>query len=269
VNTHRVSDDDSGDKRRWWRRPAVITAVAIVVAALLITGGVLLGRDSHTSTVAAVSSPSAASTPRAVLPASPSVGAATSTIAPSTSTAASPSEACPAGLVSDVLPASAPADVVWRATSVAPVPASKTWGPYRTSATGLPRCFSHSPTGAVIAAVSINTWLFSTQWRTVLATQVARNPGYTELQSALSSQPPDGSRETDTVAGFTVAAYTATAATVEVVERSPNGGTIGCPLSEQWVNGDWQLTPRPDGTLSAMPCPDVTTGTYIPWGPDA
>jgi len=268
VNTHRVSGDDSGDKQRWWRRPAVITAVAIVVVALVIAGGVLLGRDSHTSTVAAVSSPSAASTLPAVLPASPSVGAATSTVATSTSTAASPSEACPVGLVSDVLPASAPADVVWRATSVAPVPYSKTWGPYRATATGLPRCFSHSPTGAVIAAVSINTWLFSTQWRTVLAAQVARTPGYTELLSALSSQPPDGSAQTDTVAGFTVAAYTATAATVEVVERSPNGGTIGCPLSEEWINGDWRLTPRPDGTLTEDTCPAVTAAAYIPWGPD-
>jgi len=265
VNTHRVSGDDSGDKQRWWRRPAVITAVAIVVAALLITGGVLLGRDSHPSTVAAVSS--AASTLPAVIPASPSVGAATSRMATSTSTAtATPADACPVGLVSDVLPASAPADVVWRATSVAPVPVSKTWGPYRTTTSGLPRCFSHSPVGAVIAAMSINTWLFSTQWRTVLATQIARNPGYTALQAGLESQPPDGSAGTDTVVGFNIAEYTPTAATVDLVIKGANGGVDACPLAVQWSASDWQLAPRPDGTLTEDSCPTAATGTYIPWG---
>ena len=267
MNTYKVSGDGGDNEpRRWWRRPAVIAAAAVLAALLLIMGGVLLGRGSATT-----AAPARSATP-APVPVSTSTSSTTASaspaLTPSATASRSTSDACPVGLVNDVLPASAPADVVWHATSVAAVPVSKTWGPYRTTATGLPRCFSHSPTGAVVAAVNINTWLFSRQWRTVLATQVARTSGYSELQSALESQPPDGSAEIDTVAGFAVVAYTATAATVEVVERSPNGGEIGCPLSEQWSDGDWQLTPRPDGTLSAMPCPDVTTGTYIPWGPD-
>ena len=268
MNTYRVSGDDGDDngRRRWWRRPVVIAAAAVLAALLLIVGGVLLGRGSGTTaaparsaTPAPVPATTSATTAATTAPASPSLSA---TASPSTS------DACPVGLVNDVLPASAPADVVWHATSVAAVPVSKTWGPYRTTATGLPRCFSHSPTGAVVAAVNINTWLFSRQWRTVLATQVARTAGYAELQSALESQPPDGSAETDTVAGFAIVAYTATAATVEVVESGPNGGEIGCPVSEQWANGDWQLTPRPDGTLTEDTCPAATTGTYISWGPD-
>lgn len=263
MNT--ASDDDKR-RRRWRRLLAVSAAVAVLAVVLLVAGGALLGRGTGTTAAPARVTP--APVPESSSAVAARTAQASSSPTSSSAPAVSASDACPVGLVSDVLPASAPADVVWRATSVAPVPHSKTWGPYRTTASGLPRCFSHSPTGAVIAAVSINTWLFSTQWRTVLATQVARTPGYSELQSALESQPPDGSAQTDTVTGFTIAAYTTTAATVEVVERGPNGGEIGCPLSEQWANGDWQLTPRPDGTLTENSCPVVTTGTYIPWGPD-
>jgi len=258
-----VSDDDTDDKRRRrWRRLAVIAAVAVLAAVLLIAGGALLGRGTGTTAAPARLPP----TP---VPVSSSVAARTAPASSSatSSSAVSPSQACPAGLVSDVLPASAPADVVWRATSVAPVPVSKTWGPYRTTATGLPRCFSHSPTGAVIAVRSIDASLFSTQWKTVLATQVARTPGYSELQSALTSQPPDGSAETNTLVGFNVVTYTPAAATVDLVFRGPNNtGPSGCPLSVQWTAGDWQLTPRPDGTLTEASCPLVDRGTYIAWG---
>ena len=271
MNIYRISDDDGDDngRRRWWRRPAVIAAVAVLAAVVLIVGGVLLGRGRGTT---------AAAPARSATPAPVPVSSSASSTAPSASPALTPSAtaspsaasgACPVGLVSDVLPASAPADVVWHATSVAAVPVSKTWGPYRTIASGLPRCFSHSPTGAVIAVRSIDAWLFSTQWKTVLATQVARTPGYAELQSALQSQPPDGSAEDDTVIGFDIETYTPTAATVALVIRGGTGtGPAACSQALQWTDGDWQLTPRPDGTLTEKPCPVVTTGTYIPWGPD-
>ncbi len=265
MNTVSDEDDDDNQRRRW-RRQVVITAVAVLAAVVLVVGGVLLGRG--TSTTAAP-----ARVPPALVPVSSSAAVAARTAQASSSPtssstpAVSPSDACPAGLVSDVLPASAPVDVVWRATSVAPVPVSKTWGPYRTTTSGLPRCFSHSPVGAVIAAVSINTWLFSTQWRTVLATQIARNPGYTALQAGLESQPPDGSAGTDTVVGFNIAEYTPTGATVDLVIKGANGGVDACPLAVQWSASDWQLAPRPDGTLTEDSCPTAATGTYIPWRP--
>ena len=264
MNT--VSEDDTDDKRRRWRRLlAVIAAVAVLAVVLVVAGGALLGQGTGTTAAPA-------RVPPAPAPASPPAAASrtgqvSSSPTPSTPVA-SPSDACPAGLVSDVLPASAPADVVWRATPMAPVPYSKTWGPYRTTASGLPRCFSHSPTGAVIAARSIDAWLVSTQWRTVLATQVARTPGYSDLQSALASDPPAGAAETDTVVGFNIAEYTPGAATIDLVVRSPNSAVNGCAVGVRWADGDWQLTPRPDGTLTNTPCPTADTGTYVPWGPN-
>jgi len=257
---------DDEPERRWWRRRAVIAAVAVLAAVLLVAGGALLGRGTGTTAAPARVPPAPGPVPSSSAAASTTAQGSSSPTS-SSAPAASPSEACPVGLVSDVLPASAPADVVWRATSVAPVPVSKTWGPYRTTATGLPRCFSHSPVGAVIAAASINTWLFSTQWRIVLATQVARNPGYTALQAGLESQPPDGSAGTDTVVGFNIAEYTPTGATVDLVIKGANGGVDACPLAVQWSASDWQLAPRPDGTLTEDSCPAAATGTYIPWKP--
>jgi len=265
MNT--VSDDDTGDKRRRrWRRLAVIAAVAVLAVVLLVAGGVLLGLGTGTTAAPARVTPAPVPVASSAVAASTAQGSSSPTL--SSAPAVSASDACPLGLVSDVLPASAPADVVWRATPMAPVPYSKTWGPYRTTASGLPRCFSHSPTGAVIAVRQIDAWLFSTQWRTVLATQVARTPGYIGLRSALESQPPDGSADTNTVVGFDIETYTPAAATIALVLRGPNNtGPSGCPLAVQWVNGDWQVTPRPDGTLTEASCPLVDTGTYIPWGP--
>jgi hypothetical protein len=255
-------------------RPVLIAAAVVLAVVLVVTFGVVLGRDHAPQH--GVSAAGSSKSPSMVPPMATASSATTATPAPSisatTSAAASPitsatAEQCPRGLVSDALPAAPPVDETWHATPMAPVPESPTYGPYRTSPAGLPVCFSRSPMGATIAVRSIDAWLFSTQWRTVIQTQVAQTPGYAELLTALEAAPPDGSPETDTVVGFNVAAYTPATATIDLVTQSPNGAVDGCPVSVQWTSGDWQLTPRPDGTLTDQTCPAVAPGTYVPWGP--
>jgi hypothetical protein len=257
-------DPDALRPRR--TRPVLIAVAGVLAVVLVLALGVVLGRDRtprEARTAAGASPTPAPSSPATTTPA-PSTSQPTST---ASSAPAAAAQQCPRGLVSDVLPAAPPVDETWHATPMAPVPVSLTYGPYRTGAAGLPICFSHSPMGATIAVRSIDAWLFSTKWRTVLSTQVAQTPGYAELLTALEAAPPDGSPETDTVVGFNVASYTPAAATIDLVTRSPNGAVDGCPVSVQWTSGDWQLTPRPDGTLTDQTCPAVTPGTYVPWGP--
>jgi hypothetical protein len=253
-------------------RPVLIAGAAVLAVVLVLTLGVVLGRD-HTprgATTAAGASP----TPVAVSPmttASSAAAASAQSSSPQTATA-SPSaepaaEECPRGLVSDALPAQAATDITWHATSVAPVPVSPTYGPLRTDSDALPICFSHSPMGAAIAVQTIDAWLFSTKWQTVLATHVARTPGYAEFLTALEADPPDGSPDVDTLVGFTVVSYAPAVATIQLVFRGSNGGLAGCPVSAQWRSGDWQLAVQPDGTLTPATCPAVDPGTYIPWGP--
>jgi hypothetical protein len=254
-----------------WTRPVLIAVAAVLAVVLVLALGVVLGRD-HTprearTAAGASSTPVAASPITTTSPATtpaPSSSPLTSTASPSGEAA---TEECPRGLVSDVLPAAPPVDETWHATSVAPLPVSPTYGPLRTSAAGLPICFSHSPMGATIAARSIDASLFSTNWRTAVGTQVARTPGYAELLTALEAAPPDGSADADTLIGFNVLGYTPAVATIELVLQGSNGGVAGCSVSVQWTASDWQLAPRPDGSLTQTPCPTVDPGTYIPWGP--
>jgi hypothetical protein len=255
-------------------RPVLIAAAAVLAVVLVLTLGVVLGRDHAPQH--GVSASGLSKSPSMVPPMVTASSATTATPVPSssatTSVAARPTtsptaEQCPRGLVSDALPAAPPVDETWRATSVAPLPVSPTYGPLRTGPAGLPICFSHSPMGATIAARTIDASLFSTNWRTAIAIQVAHTPGYAELLTALEAAPPDGSADADTLIGFNVVGYTPAVTTIQLVLQGSNGGVAGCSLAVQWTAGDWQLAPRPDGSLTQTPCPTVDPGTYILWGP--
>jgi hypothetical protein len=254
-------------------RPVLIASAAVLALVLVLTLGVVLGRDHAPQRE--VSAAGSSKSPFAIPPmvtASSATSAAPALDSSPPTTPASPTpsaatEQCPRGLVSDALPAQSATDITWHATAVAPVPVSPTYGPLHTDSSGLPICFSHSPMGAAIAVQTIDAWLFSTKWRTVLATHVAQTPGYAEFLTALEADPPDGSPDVDTLVGFTVVSYAPTVATSQLVFRGSNGGLAGCPVSAEWRRNDWQLAVQPNGMLTPATCPPVDSGTYVPWGP--
>jgi hypothetical protein len=254
-------------------RPVLIAAAAVLALVLVLTFGVVLGRDhapQHGVSASGSSKSPFAIPPMVTASSATSTAPAPDSSPPTTPASRTPSvatEQCPRGLVSDALPAQSATDITWHATAVAPVPVSPTYGPLRTDSDALPICFSHSPMGAAIAVETIDAWLFSTRWRTVLATHVAQTPGYAEFLTALEADPPDGSPDIDTLVGFNVVAYTPAVASIELVYRGSNGGLVGCPVSAQWTRGDWQLATRPDGTITPATCPSVDPGTFIAWGP--
>lgn len=147
------------------------------------------------------------------------------------------------------------------------MPVSAIYGPRTRGPAGLPECFSHSPTGGVLAAWSINASLFSTKWQHVLETQVARTSGYPRLVTQLQINPPDGSPGTTSPAGFAILSADQDAVTVELVLRDDaNSALVGCPVTVAWDGNDWQLAPRPDGTVTTPTCPAIEPGSYISWG---
>lgn len=166
------------------------------------------------------------------------------------------------------LPKAAPRDLDWVHGLREPMPGSPAYGPLRRDTQNLPECFSHSPTGAVIAAWSINASLFSTRWEHVLKSQIAHTSGYARLVTQLQADPPDGSPGSTSPAGFEILAANENAVTVDLVLRSNvNDALIGCPVTVIWSGEDWQLAPRPDGTITTPTCAAVQPGGYVSWGP--
>jgi hypothetical protein len=233
-------------------------ALLVVVGAVLVAATV--AATWHVSQRRTAQSPLAAFTVSATADVQPPWGGATNrpptaaTAASGPTASAATGDGCPVGPVSMAVPTS--------------LPYSATYGPFRQSTVGLPECFGHSPMGAVIAAWTTDADLFSTGWRQALATQVAKTAGYPRLLTELEATPPDGTPGVDSPAGFTVVAANADIVTVDLIlQGAGNGGLIGCPLTMSWDGGDWQLDPRPDGTLTTTPCPAVDPGTFVTWGP--
>lgn len=237
----------------------------LVIAALLGVGARLLWLRGTTPTagVQAFINPSATITSPADPPSS-----ATSPPMRRTPTARPTSSApCPVGRVEATLPSEAPRDLAWVHGPREPMPVSATYGPGTRGPDGLPECFSHSPTGGVLAAWSINASLFSTEWQHVLETQIAHTSGYPRLVTQLQTDPPDGSPGTTSPAGFAILAADQDAVTVELVLRDDaSSALVGCPVTVAWDGNDWQLAPRPDGTVTTPTCPAVEPGSYISWG---
>lgn len=245
------------------RRLGAVLVAAPAVAALVVLGVATLGHGRK--------APAAETPPPVSFSPVPSTSATaampTASTPPSSEPQPTTGAPCPVGRVEATLPTAAPRDLTWVHGLREPMPVSPTYGPLRRDDVGLPTCFSHSPTGAVIAAWSINASLFTTHWSDVLATQIAHTTGYPRLVTQLQAEPPDGSPGTTSPAGFEIIAADQDAVTLELVLRdNTTSALVGCPVTVAWEGDDWQLAPRPDGTVTTPTCPAVTAGTFIAWG---
>lgn len=164
------------------------------------------------------------------------------------------------------VPAAAPAGVTWRLYATIALPFSATAGPAEVAG-GVARCYAHSPTGALLAAVQIAVrYVLAPDWRAVLAQQVMPGTG----RNVYAAQRP-GMQVTDQpgqygqVAGFQFAAYTQAVAVIQLATELPDGILQCTTMTVDWAAGDWRLVLQPDGA----PGPDVQqlsslTG-FIPW----
>ncbi|HSX98925.1 MAG TPA: hypothetical protein VLG91_16275 [Streptomyces sp.] len=182
------------------------------------------------------------------------------------------SDARPAGCRTDdrdqAKPTEAPRDFHWKANGTGLVPVSKAAGPLKYDGP-VWSCFAHTPLGAVMAAHSITDHLSYDGWRKVVNKQVVPGAGRDALIASRSQEADKsttGSPDAGGYAGFTVLSYDETRATVMVLVRGMGDGGFGsASVTMRWQDGDWKLSPDPDGTVYSGVSQVSGTDGFVTW----
>ncbi|MDX2601454.1 hypothetical protein PV379_41090 [Streptomyces caniscabiei] len=165
-------------------------------------------------------------------------------------------------------PTEAPRDFHWKANGTGLVPVSKSAGP-RTYDGPVWSCFAHTPLGAVMAVHSITDHLSYDGWREVVDKQVVPGAGRDALIASRSQEADKsttGSPDAGGYAGFTVLSYDETQATVMVLVRGMGDGGFGsASVTVRWRDGDWKLSPDPDGSVYSGVSQVSGTDGFVTW----
>ncbi|MFJ3674024.1 hypothetical protein ACIPSE_47075 [Streptomyces sp. NPDC090106] len=163
-------------------------------------------------------------------------------------------------------PEAAPADTRWRTLGGTRVPVSATAGPTQRTGPVL-WCFAHTAMGAVLAAHVVPAQMTSSNWREVTRDQVVAGFGrdlFVSQRGSLSDARLR-TRENGSYAGFLVAEYSAGAATVDVLIKSPDGPYFSTSVRLLWSGGDWKVRPANDGGLHTELTSAGGTDGYVLW----
>jgi hypothetical protein len=151
-------------------------------------------------------------------------------------------------------PTSAPPGVHWQLYHGVALPYSKTAGPAHVHG-AVAAGYAHSPTGALIAAVQIDTRALVSphgSWRAVVRQQVVANKGrrvYAKQRGQVGDSPPAGG--VGQIAGFRFLPYSPQLASVQIATRFASSGDLQMTtLTVKWVDGDWKQVLQPDGSDS-------------------
>ncbi|WP_216589854.1 hypothetical protein [Streptomyces brasiliscabiei] len=165
-------------------------------------------------------------------------------------------------------PTEAPRDFRWKANGTGLVPVSKAAGPL-TYDGPVWSCFAHTPLGAVMAVHSITDHLSYDGWREVVERQVVPGAGRDALVASRSQEADKsttGSPDAGGYAGFTVLSYDETQATVMVLVRGMGEGGYGsASVTVRWRDGDWKLSPDPDGAVYSGVSQVSGTDGFVTW----
>ncbi|MER6747049.1 hypothetical protein [Streptomyces fungicidicus] len=170
----------------------------------------------------------------------------------------------------DTLPSAPPDDVDWRTLDISRVPVSASAGPTLTQGP-VWWCFAHTPAGAVLAAHIIPSQMSGPDWRTIAREQVVSGRGRDLFVFKRSTVQDDdsgagaGSSSVASYAGFSVPAYSAGAATVELLLKTSQGyATTNVAL--RWSGGDWKVLPSDNGALHTPVKAVQGTNGHLLWG---
>ena len=142
------------------------------------------------------------------------------------------------------------------------MPVSKTDGPGKQVAAGPWSCYTRTPSGAVLAGITIALRAngVAENWQDVARQQTIPGPG----QTALLAKPLPAA-EVVTVRGYTVAGYTPDRATVRYYLHTPTTDA-NCTADVQWSSGDWRLVLTDSGSTTSG-CATGAPVDFTPWGP--
>ena len=145
----------------------------------------------------------------------------------------------------------------------------KTFGPGMTDESGFRSCFSHSPTGALYAAM--NAAALGSSGAAELEMKLAdkllvpgagRDAAMRETKAGTSSS---GNSTTIQVQGFLIKSYTAAEATVDLAFKTDTGALGHSTLSMRWMDGDWKVKPTDDGVTFSNVSQLRDLSGFIPW----
>ncbi|GAA2110913.1 hypothetical protein [Streptomyces synnematoformans] len=190
--------------------------------------------------------------------------------APSTSASrpdAGDGEGCPELEESDEVP-DGPPPANWDLFRTVALPVSKEAGPAVIDG-DVARCYAHSPTGALMAAVQIGTrYTLAEDWQTVMEEQTYGDAkdqlieARSELE-ATAPPPAPAPGELGQIAAFDITTYSPDTAVVQLVTRFVDGSLQASTATLRWMDGDWRYevseTSAPQKTVLS------TTG-FTEWG---
>ncbi len=201
------------------RRPSVGFLAAVVVVALIVLAGLVVAVSRLTDDGSSADSKSPT---------------------PSTSAASS---VCGLPDGDQQVPTEAPS-ATWELTGTFATPRSKELGPGRTES-GVPVCFAHSPSGAIVAAVSYLGATTDTDIRTedLVRKRVLLDAAGKKLLA--DDDPADTDPVAFQLAGFRVSDASPDRLTVDLAVRTSEGPSAGqlyaLTFTLTWSSGDWKL----------------------------
>lgn len=242
----------SGDDEKSSSRRAAAVLVVVVVLAAVAVAIVVRGTGSSVEEARAPVPASSSPTPQQ----SPS-GAASST-----TTGATP--------LPTMLPTAAPEGVSWSFFQGYALPSSETAGPLQVKGS-VHAGYSHSPEGALLAAVQIGIRVGFTageEWRRVVEQQTIPSGGqdaFVKLRGTVTDFTVVPG-EAPQYAGFRFVTYSPDAAVLQLATRTPQGDLQVGTKTVRWVDGDWKLEFQPDGGTSTtvQSVPDLAG--FVVWG---
>lgn len=131
---------------------------------------------------------------------------------------------------------------------------------------GFRSCYAHTAEGALYFAVNYIAIGTDATIRDRLPELVEPGPGRDALiDAAAASSGDETSTQRAQVAGFKIAAYSASSATVDLALNYSDGRLISAPLKFAWADGDWKLVLSDSGQLPLAAGALENLGGYIPW----
>lgn len=238
---------DAEPRNPFTRRGFILGAV--LVGGLAAASIALAVTAPHDSNPAPASSSGAASTPMA-----------TATIDPAASSVCG----LPGYDTTNTLTTAPPTK--WSIVGTVAAPESDSAGPGITGKDGFRSCYAHTVQGALFSAANFVAMSSDSRITGRLTEMVAPGPG---RDVAIKAANPDAGQSSVRyqVAGFTVTAYTADTATIDLaVQVTTSGGQlVSFPTALAWVDGDWKIVLADNGQPVFAASPLQSLGGYTAW----
>lgn len=229
------------------RRTSLVAAIVVIALLIVVLAGgglwLLLNRDAGPSS-------------------EPSGSASTPPLTPATSGTTEGKCDAPKGDMTDV-----PSDLAWSASQGVTWPTSPSLGPTSTE-DGFGTCFSQSPIGAALAAVTSMYAAVDHDARDTVRFYVVDSIGKTKVLAQTDTPKPLSEQLASagmTLVGFQVAEYQPDRATIRLVFSVPNSptGYRTIPRTLVWVDGDWRVRLLDNGSTGEAT--DANAGQFVSW----